>query len=122
VIIVADALHAQASHAREVATGGADLMVAVKVNQPTVHNRLNDLPWADAPIGHRRSDNGHRRSETRTVKALTDHTPGGTPQGIKCLRYKGSRWSASASSSSVILTARIFSSSVRNRSESNNMT
>ena len=77
VIIVADALHAQTGHAREVATRGAYLMVTVKANQPTLHDRLKGLPWADVSVGDRRRDKGHGRQETRTVKALTDLTPGG---------------------------------------------
>src|SRR6266480_2627335 len=77
VIIVADALHAQTGHAREVATRGAHLMVTVKANQPTLHNLLKALPWAEMPVGDRHRDHGHGRRETRTVKALTDRTPGG---------------------------------------------
>jgi predicted transposase YbfD/YdcC len=77
VIIVADALHTQTGHAREVAARGAHLMVTVKANQPTLHNLLKALPWAEVPVGDRRRDHGHGRQETRTVKALTDHTPGG---------------------------------------------
>jgi len=34
-VIVADALHAQTAHARDVAARGAHLMVPVKANQPT---------------------------------------------------------------------------------------
>jgi predicted transposase YbfD/YdcC len=77
MIIVADALHAQTGHAREVAARGAHLMVTVKANQPTLHNLLKALPWAEVPVGDRRRDKGHGRQETRTVKALTDRTPGG---------------------------------------------
>ena len=77
VIIVADALHAQTGHAREAAARGAHLMVTVKANQPTLHNLLKALPWAEVPVGDRRRDRGHGRRETRTVKALTDRTPGG---------------------------------------------
>ena len=77
VIIVADALHAQTGHAREVAIRGAHLMVTVKANQPTLYNLLKALPWAEMPVGDRRRDHGHGRRETRTVKALTDRTPGG---------------------------------------------
>jgi predicted transposase YbfD/YdcC len=76
-VIVADALHAQTGHAHEVAARGAHLMVTVKGNQPTLHNRLKALPWAEVPVGDRRRDTGHGRRETRTVKALTDLTPGG---------------------------------------------
>lgn len=77
VIFVADALHAQAGHAREVAARGAHLMVTVKANQPTLHSLLKALPWAEVPVGDRTRDKGHGRQETRTVKALTDRTPGG---------------------------------------------
>lgn len=77
VIIVADALHAQTGHAREVATRGAHLMVTVKANQPTLYSLLKALPWTEVPVGDRRRDKGHGRQEIRTVKALTDLTPGG---------------------------------------------
>ncbi len=77
VVFVADALHAQTAHARDVASRGACLMVSVKANQPTLFTHLKALPWAQVPVGDRRHDNGHGRRETRTVKALTVHTPGG---------------------------------------------
>lgn len=77
IVFVADALHAQTAHAREVASRGAYLMVAVKANQPTVFAQLKSLPWAQVPVGDRRTDTGHGRRETRTVKAVTVATPGG---------------------------------------------
>jgi predicted transposase YbfD/YdcC len=77
VVFVADALHAQTAHAREVALRGANLMVAVKANQPKLFTHLKALPWAQVSLGDRRQDNGHGRRETRTVKALTVNTPGG---------------------------------------------
>lgn len=49
----------------------------MKANQPTLHRLLKALPWAEVPVGDQRRDAGHGRKETRTVKALTDHTPGG---------------------------------------------
>jgi predicted transposase YbfD/YdcC len=76
-VIVADALHAQTAHARDVAARGAHLLVTVKANQPTLHAQLKRLPWAQVPVGDRRRDNGHGRRETRTVKAVTVRTPGG---------------------------------------------
>src|SRR5439155_18119016 len=48
-----------------------------KANQPTLYNLLKALPWAEVPVGDRRRDHGHGRRESRTVKALTDHIPGG---------------------------------------------
>jgi predicted transposase YbfD/YdcC len=77
VVFVADAMHAQTEHAREVAARGGCLMVAVKANQPRLFTQLKALPWAHVPVGDRRREAGHGRRETRTVKALTVATPGG---------------------------------------------
>ena len=77
VIFVADALHTQTEHARQVTARGAHLLVQVKANQPTLHAQLKRLPWAQVPAGDRTRDRGHGRRETRTVKAITLHTPGG---------------------------------------------
>jgi predicted transposase YbfD/YdcC len=77
VLFVADALHAQTGHAEQVAARHGHLMVAVKGNQPTLFTQLKALPWAQVPVGDRRTDTGHGRKETRTVKAVTIKTPGG---------------------------------------------
>src|SRR5256886_16410696 len=61
VIIVADALHAQTGHAREVAARGAHLMATGQANQPTPHSLLKALPLAEVPVGDRRRDHGHGR-------------------------------------------------------------
>lgn len=77
VLVVADALHAQTGHAELLAADGGHLMVTVKGNQPTLHNQLKSLPWAQIPIGSQTRETGHGRKETRTVKAVTVATPGG---------------------------------------------
>jgi hypothetical protein len=77
LIFVADALHTQTGHANEIAARGAHLLIPVKGNQPTLFAQLTTLPWAQIPIGHQTRDHGHGRAETRTVKAVTLHTPGG---------------------------------------------
>jgi predicted transposase YbfD/YdcC len=77
ILFVADALHTQTGHADEIARRGAHLMTAVKGNQPTLFAQLKALPWPKIPAGDRRRDRGHGRRETRTVKAVTLHTPGG---------------------------------------------
>jgi len=59
VVIVADVLHAQVGHANEVTTRGADLMVTVKANQPTVLQHLKPCP------GHRSA------SDTAPANAAT---------------------------------------------------
>lgn len=77
VVIVADALHAQHSHARAVAAHGGHLLVSVKANQPSLFAQLKRLPWGQVTVTDRRRDTGHGRTETRTVKALTVATPDG---------------------------------------------
>jgi predicted transposase YbfD/YdcC len=92
-VIVADALHTQTAHARDVAARGAVLLVTVKANQPTLFAQLKRLPWADVPVGDRRRDTGHGRRETRTVKALTVLTPGGLgfPHAEQAIRITRTR-------------------------------
>jgi predicted transposase YbfD/YdcC len=77
LLFVADALHTQTAHADEIAGRGAYLLIPAKGNQPTLFTQLKTLPWAQVPIGHQARDAGHGRRETRTVKAVTLHTPGG---------------------------------------------
>lgn len=77
VLFVADALHAQVEHAKQIAARKAHLMIPVKANQPTVYAQLKALPWAQVPVGDRRRETGRGRKETRTVKAVTVWTPGG---------------------------------------------
>ncbi|MEV6349917.1 ISAs1 family transposase [Actinoplanes sp. NPDC051851] len=48
-----------------------------KGNQPTLHAQLKTLPWAQIPVGDRTHDHGHGRKETRTINAVTLHTPDG---------------------------------------------
>ncbi|MFC5059745.1 ISAs1 family transposase [Saccharothrix xinjiangensis] len=93
VVFVADALHTQADHARQVAARGAHLMTAVKGNQPTLFAQLKSLPWPDIPVGDRTRGRGHGRRETRTVTAVTPHTPGGIafPHAEQAVRITRSR-------------------------------
>lgn len=51
VLVVADALHAQAGHAELLAEHGAHLMVTAKANQPKLFAQLKALPWAQVPVG-----------------------------------------------------------------------
>ncbi len=79
VLFVADAMHTQTGHAEQITSRGAHLLLQAKGTQPTLHAQLKTLPWAQIPVGDRTRDHGHGRKETRTVKAVTLHTPGGTP-------------------------------------------
>ena len=93
VLIVADALHAQVGHAIDLHQRGAHLMVTVKANQPTVLRRLKTLPWAQVSVGHRSSERGHGRRETRTLKAVTVNMPGGLgfPHAAQAVRVTRTR-------------------------------
>ena len=93
VLIVADALHAQVDHATDLYQRDAHLMVRVKGNQPTVFHQLKTLPWAQVSVGYRSSERGHGRRETRTVKAVTAHTPDGLglPHAAQAVRITRTR-------------------------------
>ena len=45
VLLTADALHTQRSHARHVRDRGGHYLMTVKANQPTLLARLRALPW-----------------------------------------------------------------------------
>ena len=93
LVFVADALHTQTSHANDIATRGAHLLVPAKANQPTLFAHLKALPWAQVPVDDRRRERGHGRRETRTVKALTVTTPGGLrfPHAKQAIRITRTR-------------------------------
>jgi predicted transposase YbfD/YdcC len=68
VVVTADALHTQRQHARHLAEQcGADYVLTVKENQPTLFAQLDALPWNDIPL-QTTEDRGHGRSERRTVR------------------------------------------------------
>jgi predicted transposase YbfD/YdcC len=93
VVVVADALHAQVDHATDLHQRGAHLMVRVKGNQPTVLHQLKTLPWAQVSVGHRSSERGHGRRDTRTLKAVTVKTPQGLgfPHAAQAVRITRTR-------------------------------
>ncbi|GAB2520962.1 hypothetical protein GCM10026982_54930 [Nocardiopsis aegyptia] len=45
-------------------------MAVVKTNQPTLHAQVSALPWDELPLAHTRSENGHGRGESRSIKVL----------------------------------------------------
>ena len=64
-----DALHAQHDTAKAVLGRGADYVMTVKANMPTLHAHLKKLPWKDVPsFSYVTKDRGRRAR--RTVKAL----------------------------------------------------
>jgi len=68
VVVTADALHTQRDHASFLVDRGADYLLVVKANQPTLHAQLAGLPWQQIPVMDRTRDHGHGRIEVRTLK------------------------------------------------------
>ena len=67
-VVTADALHTQRDHAAFLVEAGADYLLVVKANQPTLHAQLAELPWRQIPVMDRTRDHGHGRVEVRTLK------------------------------------------------------
>lgn len=73
VLISADALHTQRSHARHLHDRGGYYVLTVKANQPTLLARLRELPWAQIGAAARERARGHGRVETRTISVVSLH-------------------------------------------------
>src|SRR3954462_3916668 len=69
VVVTADALHSQRTHAHYLHARGAHYLFTVKANQPTLRRALTRLPWAKAP-GLRDRTVGHGRTESRSIKVI----------------------------------------------------
>ncbi|WP_224389090.1 ISAs1 family transposase [Pseudonocardia sp. ICBG1293] len=71
VLVTADALHTQRSHARYLHERGGHYLMTVKANQPTLLARLRALPWKMIGPAARQRARGHGRVETRTISVLS---------------------------------------------------
>jgi predicted transposase YbfD/YdcC len=97
VVVTADALHTQRDHASFLVGRGADYLLVVKANQPTLHAQLAGLPWRQIPVMDRTRDHGHGRIEVRTLKVaavagLCFPHAAQAIQVIRRVRAPGSRW------------------------------
>ena len=67
-IVTLDALHCQKKHFEVAAAADIALIVGVKDNQPTLHQRVQEVSATTAPLGSAHShDKGRNRDERRTV-------------------------------------------------------
>jgi predicted transposase YbfD/YdcC len=71
VVVTADPLHTQRDHAGFLIDAGADDLLVVKANQPTLRAQFVGLPWRTIPVMDRARDHGHGRVEIRTLKVAT---------------------------------------------------
>ncbi|MDT0301312.1 ISAs1 family transposase [Streptomonospora wellingtoniae] len=74
-VISADALHTQRATAQHLVGRGADYLLTVKANQPTLFAQVKALPWAQAPVLEAAREHAHGRTEVRTTTVLTPLRP-----------------------------------------------
>lgn len=67
VVVTADAIHTQRSHASYLVERGADYVLIVKANQPNLFAQLDSLNWSLVPL-HTNENTGHGRIERRTIQ------------------------------------------------------
>jgi predicted transposase YbfD/YdcC len=68
-LITLDAMHTQHDTARAILDRGADYVMTVKGNMPTLYRQLKELPWAAVPSVSAVSTD-HGRRARRTIKAV----------------------------------------------------
>jgi predicted transposase YbfD/YdcC len=66
-VITIDAMHTQSDTAQVILGRGADYLMTVKANMPTLHRQLKKLPWSTVPPMSSVST-GHGRRARRTIK------------------------------------------------------
>ena len=62
-------MHTQSDTAQVILGRGADYVMTVKANMPTLYRQLKELPWAAVPSASSVST-GHGRRARRTIKAV----------------------------------------------------
>ncbi len=70
VVVTADAMHTQDTHARYLHRRGAYYVLIAKANRPTLARELATLPWKDVKVAFTCTNTGHGRVETRTIKVV----------------------------------------------------
>ncbi|OOC57244.1 transposase [Nocardiopsis sinuspersici] len=70
-VVTCDALHTVRDHLKHlVENHKAHYVAVVKTNQPTLHTQITALPWEELPLAHTRSEKGHGRRESRSIKVM----------------------------------------------------
>jgi predicted transposase YbfD/YdcC len=70
-VITIDAMHTQTDTAQAIIDRGADYVMTVKANMPTLYQRLQKLPWVDIPATSTvTKDHGRRARRTIKVAAV----------------------------------------------------
>ncbi|WP_165977554.1 ISAs1 family transposase [Nonomuraea diastatica] len=91
LVITADALHTQHSHAQQIVADGGHYLFIVKGNQPTLLSRLKALPWREAILNDRTDETGHGRREIRRMKICTVRPDLPFPNAAQAIQVKRRR-------------------------------
>ena len=68
-VLTLDAMHTQHDTARAILGRGADYVMTVRANMPTLYRQLRNLPWASVPSASAVSTD-HGRRARRTIKVV----------------------------------------------------
>ncbi len=74
-VFTLDAMHTQHDTAQAILGRGADYVMTVKANMPTLYRQLRKLPWAAVPSASAVSTD-HGRRARRAIKAVLTRPPG----------------------------------------------
>ncbi|MET9069276.1 ISAs1 family transposase [Streptosporangium sandarakinum] len=91
LVITADALHTQHTHARQIVEAGGHYLFIAKGNQPTLLRRLKVLPWREAILNDRTDERGHGRREIRRMKICTVRPELPSPHAAQAIQVKRRR-------------------------------
>ena len=91
LVVTGDALHTQRAHARYLHRHGGSYVFTVKRNQPSLHDQLAGLPWANVPVGHHAQEKGHGRRESRTLQVVSVRAGIGFPHARRAARVVRTR-------------------------------
>ncbi len=70
-VVTFDALHTVKDHLSWlVGTKNTHCIAVIKTNQPTAYQQISSLPWSQVPLAHTRSERGHGRAESRSIKVM----------------------------------------------------
>ncbi|WP_316782178.1 ISAs1 family transposase [Streptomyces sasae] len=88
VVVTADAMHTQRTHAEHVITAGGHYLLVVKGNQKKLRKQLRLLPWREIPLQARTTGAGHGRREVRRLKVCTVQPGLLFPHAVQAMEIK----------------------------------
>ncbi|MFF8374456.1 ISAs1 family transposase [Streptomyces lydicus] len=91
VVVTADAMHTQRTHAEHVITAGGHYLLVVKGNQKKLRKQLRRLPWRKIPLQARTTGAGHGRREVRRLKVCTVQPGLLFPHAVQAMEIKRRR-------------------------------